>query len=148
MSTSVQITDDAHAVDAALPSVATVHGSTNRASRKSTQASKTAKPAREGLFIRMDSATKERAQYWAEKRGFTSVNAYVAEAVAEQIRRENYDFDVPDLLVARMNQIIDELKANSKNVANLELVVTKGLGSLIGLTRGDNYLLDDPNELA
>ncbi|SIO89648.1 hypothetical protein BQ8420_22665 [Nocardiopsis sp. JB363] len=60
----------------------------------------------------------------------------------EKIRRENGDFDVPDLLTARMNQLIDENKALSTNVANLERVITSGLDSLIGLTRGENYLSD------
>lgn len=100
---------------------------------------------RERVFSRLSSEEKQRAEYWAQKRGFASVNEYVAEAVAEKIRRESLDFDIPDILTARINQLIDEVKANSTNTANLERVVTMGFDSLIGLTRGDNYLLDDEN---
>lgn len=100
---------------------------------------------RERVFSRLSSEEKQRAEYWAQKRGFASVNEYVAEAVAEKIRRESLDFDIPDLLTARINQLIDEVKANSTNTANLERVVTMGFDSLIGLTRGDNYLLDEEN---
>lgn len=98
---------------------------------------------RQRVGIRLRSADRERAAYWADKRGYPSVNEYMATAVIEKLRRENGDFDVPDLLTARMNQLIDENRALSTNVANLERVVTSGLESLIGLTRGENYLLDE-----
>ncbi|GAA1457465.1 hypothetical protein NE857_21860 [Nocardiopsis exhalans] len=97
---------------------------------------------RERVGIRLSSTDRERAAYWADKRGYPSVNEYMATAVIEKISRENGDFDVPDLLTARLNQLIDENKALSTNVANLERVVTSSLDSLIGLTRGENYLSD------
>ncbi|MEV7952869.1 hypothetical protein [Streptomyces sp. NPDC088141] len=104
---------------------------------------------RKGMFIRLSSDDKQRAEYWADKRGFSSVNEYVAEAVIEKIRRENLDYDLPTLEIARLNELIDQIKALSTNNANLERVVTQGFDSLIGLTRGDNYLLDDEDgELA
>lgn len=97
------------------------------------------------MFVRLSSDDKERAQYWADKRGYASLGEYVSDAVEAQIRRENYDFDVPDLLTARMNQVVDEMKANSTNLANLERVVTLGFDSLLNLTHGDSYLLDREN---
>ncbi len=97
------------------------------------------------MFFRLWPEDKRRAEYWADRRGFSSVNEYVAEAVAEQIRRENLDYDLPTLEIARLNELIDQVKALSTNNANLERVVTQGFDSLIGLTRGDNYLLDDEN---
>ncbi|MFD8609514.1 hypothetical protein [Streptomyces sp. NPDC059631] len=98
---------------------------------------------RQGLFVRLGPDDKQRAEYWADKRGFSSVNEYVAEAVAEKIRRENLDYDLPTLEIARLNQLVDQVAALAKNSANLERVVTTGFDSLIGLTRGDTYLLDD-----
>ncbi|MEU7317477.1 hypothetical protein [Streptomyces sp. NPDC007083] len=98
---------------------------------------------RERVFIRLSPDDKQRAEYWAARRGFSSFNEYCAEAVAEQIRRENLDYDLPTLEIARLNELIDQIKALSTNSANLERVVTNGFESLIGLTRGDNYLLDD-----
>lgn len=100
---------------------------------------------RERVFTRLSKDEKQRAEYWADRRDYASVNDYIAEAVAEKIERENLDFDIPDILTARINQVIDELKAVSTNVANLERVSTMGFDSLIGLTRGDNYLLDEEN---
>ncbi|MFK0179573.1 hypothetical protein ACIQVR_26805 [Streptomyces xanthochromogenes] len=98
---------------------------------------------RQGMFIRLDPDTKQRAEYWADKRGFSSLNEYVAEAVAEKIQRENHDYDLPTLEIARLNELVDQTAALARNTANLERVVTTGFDSLIGLTRGDNYLLDD-----
>lgn len=104
---------------------------------------------REHVGVRLHPDTKERARYWAQRRGFASMNAYIVHAVEEQIRRENLDYDLPTLEIARLNQVVDEMKAMSTNVANLERVVTAGFDSLIGLTRGDNYLLDpEDGELA
>ncbi|MGW6604258.1 hypothetical protein [Streptomyces sp. NPDC055036] len=98
---------------------------------------------RPGMFVRLGPDDKQRAEYWAARRGFSSVNEYVAEAVAEKIRRENLDYDLPTLEIARLNEVVDQVAALAKNTANLERVVTTGFDSLIGLTRGDSYLLDD-----
>lgn len=97
---------------------------------------------RQGIFIRLSTPEKERAAYWAEKRGYSSTAEYIAEAVSEQIRRENLDYDLPTLEIARLNELVDQVAALSRNQANIERVVTAGFESLLGLTRGDNYLLD------
>ena len=44
---------------------------------------------------------------------------------------------------ARLNQLVDVVALLSSNVKNLESVVVSGFDSLVGLTRGDNYLLDE-----
>ncbi|WP_424862874.1 hypothetical protein [Streptomyces sp. MMS24-I29] len=98
---------------------------------------------RERVFFRLSSDEKKRAGYWAQKRGFSSVTEYYAEAVAAQIRRENLDYELPTLEIARLNELVDQIKALSTNSANLERVVTQGFDTLVGLTRGDNYLLDE-----
>lgn len=92
--------------------------------------------------VRLRQDTDQRASYWADKANI-SVNEYISEAVEEKIRRENGDYDLPTLEQARLNQLIDQMASLSTNVANLETVTTNGFDSLIGLTRGDNYLLDE-----
>jgi predicted DNA-binding protein len=91
--------------------------------------------------VRLHPDTKERAKYWASKADI-SVNEYIVEAVEEKIRRENGDYDLPTLEIARLTQLIDQMGSLSTNVANLESVTLQGFDSLMGLTRGDNYLLD------
>ncbi|MGW0895753.1 hypothetical protein ACWD0G_01965 [Streptomyces goshikiensis] len=111
--------------------------------KKPPGATQSSSSGRQGMFVRLDVDDKQRAEYWADKRGFSSVNEYVAEAVVEKIRRENLDYDLPTLEIARLNELVDQIAALAKNSANLERVVTMGFDSLIGLTRGDNYLLDE-----
>lgn len=103
---------------------------------------KTAESGRERTVLRLHPDVKQRAVYWAERRGYSSVNEYMADAVDEKIRRENLDYDLPTLEISRLNQLIDEIRALSTTNANLERVVTSLGESLLGMTRGDNYLMD------
>lgn len=91
--------------------------------------------------LRIHEEVAQVVEYWAAKHDL-SANEYMAEAVAEKIARENGDYDLPTLEQHRLNQLVDEISTLSRNQANLERVITSGFESLIGLTRGDNYLLD------
>jgi hypothetical protein len=97
--------------------------------------------ARVRVAVRLRKDTDQRARYWADKANI-SVNEYISEALEEKIRRENGDYELPTLEQARLNQLIDEVASLSTNVANLETVTVSGFDALMGLTRGDNYLLD------
>lgn len=92
--------------------------------------------------VRLHPDTAQRLSYWATKREL-SENEYMMLAIEEKIARENGDYELPTLEQYRLNQLLDEVKALSTNSANLERVVTSGFDSLLGLTRGDSYLLDD-----
>lgn len=85
--------------------------------------------------------TFQRIKYWADKKGI-SVNEYLCDAIDLMIAYENKDYDLPNLEQARLNQLIDQMVSMSANIHSLEMVVTNGFDSLIGLTRGDNYLLE------
>lgn len=85
--------------------------------------------------------TFQRLQYWADKKGI-SINQYLNEAIDSAIAYENQDYPLPTLEQARLNQLIDEMAALSSNVKSIESVVVSGFDSLLGLTRGDNYLLE------
>jgi predicted DNA-binding protein len=92
--------------------------------------------------IRLHPDTYERVGYWSDKAGL-SANEYMSLAVEEKIARANGDYDLPALEIQRLNQMVDELKALSANVTNIETVVVTGFDSLLGLTRGDSYLQDE-----
>ena len=98
--------------------------------------------------VKLGDAQFEKAGDWEAKAGL-SANEYMAEAVEEKIARESGDYDVPSFMDKRFSQIIDELKALSTNVASLEVVTVAGNDTIMNLTRGDSYLLDDDDgELA
>ena len=84
---------------------------------------------------------KKNVEYYAAKRGIT-INEYIAMAIEKMIAFENQDYDLPTLEQARLNQLIDTVTVLSSNVHSLEQVITSGFDSLLGLTRGDNYLLE------
>ena len=94
------------------------------------------------LTVRLSDDDHERLAYWADRRNM-SVNAYLALAIDVMIRRENHDYDVPEAQIARINQLVDVVESLSQNVASLEQVTVSGFESLLGLTRGDNYLLEE-----
>lgn len=83
----------------------------------------------------------KQVEYWAQKHD-CSINDYLREAVLAAIRRENGDYDLPTLEQQRLNQIVDTLNVLSENQQSLEQVILTGFDSLLGLCKGDNYLLE------
>lgn len=84
----------------------------------------------------------QRIVYWADKKGM-SINDFVRYAVDLAIRRENKDFDMPTLEAARLNQLVESMNVLSLNVANMERTMTLGFDSMLRMTRGENYLVDE-----
>lgn len=85
--------------------------------------------------------TYQRLCYWAEKNGI-SINQYLNEAIDMKIAYENKDYPLTTLEQARLNQLIDGMAVLSANVKSLEDVVVSTSDSLLGLVKGDNYLLE------
>lgn len=99
-------------------------------------------PERVRKTLRFHPDTMQQVSYWAKKQDVDE-NEFLVTAVEEKIARMNGDYPLQTLEQMRLNQLIDEIRALSTNSANLERVVTVGFDSLIGMTRGDSYLLDD-----
>jgi len=99
------------------------------------------------IVVTVDSDLRQHIQYWAEKND-VSINELFRIAIRQYIARQNKDYDLPALEIQRLNQLIDHIAELSSNISSLERVTTSGFESLISLTRGDNYLLDnDDGEL-
>lgn len=94
------------------------------------------------ITANVDEDTYERVKYWSDRREI-SINDYIRLAVDNQIKYENRDFDIPDIFVTRLNQIQGLLRDLESSNDNLNKTVVKGFDSLIGLTRGENYLLEE-----
>ena len=75
------------------------------------------------------------------------MNEYILEAIDRQIAYENRDYDLPTAEINRLNQLTDLILTLSSNVKNLEDVTISGFDSLLGLTRGDNYLLEEDGDV-
>lgn len=94
------------------------------------------------VSVTLTDAEFETLQFWANEKGIT-INDFLRDSIDLAIRYANKDYDLAPLEVQRLNQLIDVITTLSYNVQSLENVTTSGFESLIGLTRGDNYLLED-----
>lgn len=84
----------------------------------------------------------DRFCYLAKKRDM-SINDLIKESITFYLHWEAGDYNLGTLEVQRLNQMIDVVQILSRNVKSLESVVTSGFDSLLNLTRGDNYLLEE-----
>lgn len=80
-------------------------------------------------------------EFWAKQQDI-KVNDFIREAIDFRIRWLNKDYDLAPMEIQRLNQLVDSIQVLSQNVHQLEQVTTAGFDSLLGLTRGDNYLMD------
>lgn len=98
------------------------------------------------MTVRVSEEDYQKLMYWAARREM-SANEYMALCLDEMIKKENGDYDLPNANIARLNQLIDVVESLSSNVKSLESVTVSGFDSLLGLTRGDNYLLEQDEEV-
>lgn len=89
--------------------------------------------------------TYDKIKYWSERENQTMTD-FIEDAVNFKIKHLVGDYDLPTLEAQRLNQILDLLRVLSDNQQALESVVVHGFDSLLGLTRGDNYLLEESGE--
>lgn len=93
------------------------------------------------VTVTLDNDKYEMLKYWAARKE-RSINEYLGDAIDLAIAHENGDYDLPKLEIQRLNQLVDVVTTLSSNVHSLEGIVISGFDSLLGLTRGDNYLLE------
>ena len=94
------------------------------------------------LHVRIPESLYEKCKYWAEKHECYA-NEYIAGAIELRIKHENGDYDLPTAEQQRLAQILERLMSLEASTDALEKVVVNGLDSLLSLTRGQNYLLED-----
>ena len=90
---------------------------------------------RKRIYTRLDEEEYRDLEYYARQHK-QSVADYVHDAVLLAIAWEHKE-------IHRLNQLVDSMTVLSSNVQSLEQVVISGFDTLTGLTRGDNYLLDE-----
>lgn len=93
------------------------------------------------LTIRLSQTDFEKLQYWAGKAD-CSINEFILVLLEQWIDIQNGNYQLPTLEVQRLNQLIEAVQVLSQNQQTLESIVTNGFDSLLSLTRGDNYLLE------
>ena len=104
-------------------------------------ATKTGNNATKRVTATVTEETFKRLEYWSSKKGI-SINQYLNEAIDKAIAYENKDYPLPTLEQARLNQLIDVITKLDSDTNSMISVITSGFDSLLGLTRGDNYLTE------
>lgn len=103
--------------------------------------------AQKQMHIRLSDETRDKVGYWAAKKD-VSVNEFISDSIDHYIAWLNGDFQLPTLEVQRFNQLIEHIDALDSSIKNEQEMIAHGFNSLLGLTRGDNYLLEqDSGEL-
>lgn len=95
----------------------------------------------------VDADMYDKIQYIADKKGI-SVSEVLRDAIDLKIRYENEDYyPLAKLEAQRINQLVDHISILSSNIRNLENVTIEGFSSLLNLTKGDNYLYDEEEDV-
>lgn len=93
------------------------------------------------LTLRLQEDEYNKLAYWADHEGY-SINEFVPILLQQYTDISQGNYPLQTLEQQRLNQLIETVTVLSRNVQTLESVTTKGFDSLLGLTRGDNYLLE------
>lgn len=94
------------------------------------------------LTLRFPAVEAEKLKYWANRAGY-SVNDFILLMLEQWIDIQNGNYNLPTLEVQRLNQLIESQSVMSQDLQTLASLVVNGFDSLLSLTRGDNYLLED-----
>lgn len=86
------------------------------------------------FFVKLD--------HFAKKEGI-SRSEFITEACEHYMNQIVTDFNVPVASVQRINQLVEGMTAMERRMFTLENVVDTGLRSIIDLTKGENYLMDE-----
>lgn len=80
--------------------------------------------------------------YWSEQFGMDRTEFLLA-SMHHYIRWRNQDYDLPTAEVQRLNQMIDAVNNLAVRQESLEKTAISGFNSMLGIIRGDNYLVDE-----
>jgi hypothetical protein len=89
----------------------------------------------------VDDATYDRMVVAADKRG-QSVSDLLRDALVSYLDANVGFYDIPDILVQRINQLIDQQQVVMGMVETMSTSVNNNLRELVQLANGSNYLFD------
>ena len=80
--------------------------------------------------------------YWSERYGMDRTE-FLITSMNHYIRWKNGDYDLPNAEIQRLNQMVDSVNNLVVSNENLEKSVINGFDSMLGIIKGDNYLIED-----
>lgn len=94
------------------------------------------------LNMRMYPEDHNYLTHWAERFGMDQTEFLVA-AMYHYVKWRNQDYDLPTAEIQRLNQMIDAVQNLAINQEHLEKSVVNGFDAMLGIIRGDNYLVEE-----
>lgn len=79
--------------------------------------------------------------YWSTKFGMDQTE-FLLTAMRHYVAWRNQDYDLPTAEVQRLNQMVDAVQNLAVRQEHLEKSVVNGIDALLGLMRGDTYLVE------
>lgn len=92
--------------------------------------------------MRMYPEDYDKLTYWAEKFDMSSADLLVT-AMSHYIGWRNGDYDLPRAETERLNQMIDAVNNLASNQGNLEKSILSSFDVMLGIIRGQNYLVEE-----
>lgn len=92
--------------------------------------------------MRMYDEDYQRLVYWAEQYNMDRTE-FLITAMNHYIGWRNGDYDLPTAERQRLNQMVDVVSNLSVRQEHLEKTVINGFDAMLGIIRGDNYLIEE-----
>ncbi|MCR6108719.1 hypothetical protein HXA34_20695 [Salipaludibacillus agaradhaerens] len=80
--------------------------------------------------------------YWSDRFGMDQTD-FLINAMYHYVKWRNQDYELPTAEIQRLNQMIDAVQNLAVNQQHLEKSVVNGFDAMLGIIRGDNYLVED-----
>lgn len=91
--------------------------------------------------MRMYAEDYDKLDYWSEKYEMTRAELLVV-AMNHYIGWRNGDYDLPRAERQRLNQLTDAIASLIVTNEHLETSIISGFNSMLGIIRGENYLVE------
>lgn len=95
----------------------------------------------ERVSMRMYQDDYNKLVYWSEAFGMDKTELLIT-AMHHYIKWRNGDYDLPNAEIQRLNQMIDAVNNLVVSHEHLEKSVINGFDAMLGIIRGDNYLVE------
>lgn len=94
------------------------------------------------LSMRVYPKDVQKLAYWSEAFDMDQTE-FLMTAMHHYIKWRNQDYDLPTAEIQRLNQLVDAIDSLTVNQGNLQKSVVNGFDAMLGIIRGDNYLVED-----
>ena len=89
------------------------------------------------MTLRFPEEAMRQAESWAQLHQ-VSMNDWITDAVYLKLSHENGHYNVPDLMTARMNQMLAGQEANTRQLQNVENLVMQLFQTILSIENGED----------